>query len=386
MDEGQYDTKCDVWSLGITCIELAERKPPLYNMNAMSALYHIAQNDSPSLSNAQPWSDEFRQFVAQCLKKQPQDRPSAVELLGHEFIIKLNDRKTLIALIRKTKELVRDLDNLQYRKMKKIIMAENSSSTSSGSNTNNTGSASNNDQTNMLLNESSSSLTPSKTGNQEKTNTRLNRNNGSTSSSNDEMLSRSTQFNNYNNNKTNDYDDFYDNIEDSNNNDNDNKTNDSSLTEENEDTPTNNLNLIDSLVDMTEKVSLELNMKNSDSKYFLSSNNSNSNTSNNNASILSSDFNNDSSFMNSNTNMNAVPGGRFSLSSQNSFHSTQSQLVMLNNNNNNKGQPLIQLSSNQASMVASPHSARSASIISNKEIINLGDSLKRRVRKIFFLF
>lgn len=49
MDEGQYDGKVDVWSLGITCIELAERKPPYFNMNAMSALYHIAQNEAPSL-------------------------------------------------------------------------------------------------------------------------------------------------------------------------------------------------------------------------------------------------------------------------------------------------------------------------------------------------
>ncbi|XP_078741501.1 serine/threonine-protein kinase TAO1-A-like, partial [Lampetra fluviatilis] len=49
MDEGQYDSKVDVWSLGITCIELAERKPPLFNMNAMSALYHIAQNEPPTL-------------------------------------------------------------------------------------------------------------------------------------------------------------------------------------------------------------------------------------------------------------------------------------------------------------------------------------------------
>lgn len=51
MDEGQYDGKVDVWSLGITCIELAERKPPLFNMNAMSALYHIAQNESPTLQS-----------------------------------------------------------------------------------------------------------------------------------------------------------------------------------------------------------------------------------------------------------------------------------------------------------------------------------------------
>ena len=55
MDEGQYDNKVDIWSLGITCIELAERKPPLFHMNAMSALYHIAQRDSPTLKDKEHW-------------------------------------------------------------------------------------------------------------------------------------------------------------------------------------------------------------------------------------------------------------------------------------------------------------------------------------------
>uniref|UniRef100_A0AAX7T186 Serine/threonine-protein kinase TAO3 n=1 Tax=Astatotilapia calliptera TaxID=8154 RepID=A0AAX7T186_ASTCA len=80
MDEGQYEGKVDIWSLGITCIELAERKPPLFNMNAMSALYHIAQNDSPTLQSNE-WSDLFRSFVDYCLLKIPQDRPSSGELL-----------------------------------------------------------------------------------------------------------------------------------------------------------------------------------------------------------------------------------------------------------------------------------------------------------------
>lgn len=69
MDEGQYDGKVDVWSLGITCIELAERKPPYFNMNAMSALYHIAQNESPTLSSSE-WSDVFKHFVEACLQVQ----------------------------------------------------------------------------------------------------------------------------------------------------------------------------------------------------------------------------------------------------------------------------------------------------------------------------
>ena len=55
MDEGQYDGRVDVWSLGITCIELAETRPPLFHMNAMSALYHIAQSDPPSFKEEDKW-------------------------------------------------------------------------------------------------------------------------------------------------------------------------------------------------------------------------------------------------------------------------------------------------------------------------------------------
>ncbi|XP_053135796.1 serine/threonine-protein kinase TAO3 isoform X5 [Hemicordylus capensis] len=123
MDEGQYDGKVDVWSLGITCIELAERKPPLFNMNAMSALYHIAQNDSPTLQSSE-WTDSFRGFVDYCLQKIPQERPSSAELLRHEFVRCERPPRVLIDLIQRTKDAVRELDNLQYRKMKKILFQE----------------------------------------------------------------------------------------------------------------------------------------------------------------------------------------------------------------------------------------------------------------------
>ncbi|XP_073421570.1 serine/threonine-protein kinase TAO1-B-like [Dendrobates tinctorius] len=123
MDEGQYDGKVDVWSLGITCIELAERKPPLFNMNAMSALYHIAQNESPTLQSSE-WSDYFRNFVDSCLQKIPQDRPTSEELLKHMFVLRERPETVLIDLIQRTKDAVRELDNLQYRKMKKLLFQE----------------------------------------------------------------------------------------------------------------------------------------------------------------------------------------------------------------------------------------------------------------------
>lgn len=124
MDEGQYDGKVDVWSLGITCIELAERKPPYFNMNAMSALYHIAQNDPPSLSTANEWSNDFRHFVDSCLKKNSYERPTSSQAVTYDFIVKSRPRNVILDLINRTKTAVRELDNLNYRKMKKILMIE----------------------------------------------------------------------------------------------------------------------------------------------------------------------------------------------------------------------------------------------------------------------
>ncbi|XP_018024808.1 serine/threonine-protein kinase Tao isoform X2 [Hyalella azteca] len=126
MDEGQYDGKVDVWSLGITCIELAERKPPYFNMNAMSALYHIAQNDPPKLQSAE-WSRDFQQFVESCLQKSPPDRPTSARLLSHEFIHRHRSSHIILDLIARTKKAVREFDHLNYRKMKKILLYDTES-------------------------------------------------------------------------------------------------------------------------------------------------------------------------------------------------------------------------------------------------------------------
>ncbi|XP_064331503.1 serine/threonine-protein kinase TAO2-like [Phalacrocorax carbo] len=102
MDEGRYDGKADVWSLGITCIELAERKPPLFNMNAMSALYHIAQSEAPALPEGR-WSELFRQFVASCLQKPPPQRPPSRLLLQHPFLLRPRPPGVVARLLRRAR-------------------------------------------------------------------------------------------------------------------------------------------------------------------------------------------------------------------------------------------------------------------------------------------
>uniref|UniRef100_A0A8C2Q850 Serine/threonine-protein kinase TAO3 n=1 Tax=Cyprinus carpio TaxID=7962 RepID=A0A8C2Q850_CYPCA len=112
MDEGQYEGKVDVWSLGITCIELGE-------------CVHVVELNISSVFLFFPlMSDAFRSFVDYCLLKLPQDRPSSAELLRHEFVRRERPPRVLIDLIQRTKDAVRELDNLQYRKMKKILYQE----------------------------------------------------------------------------------------------------------------------------------------------------------------------------------------------------------------------------------------------------------------------
>ncbi|CAF3404350.1 unnamed protein product [Rotaria sp. Silwood1] len=137
MENGQYDGKVDIWSLGITCIELAERKPPLFNMNPMSALYHIAQNDPPTLmikNENQPtnpsYTNDFILFIAMCLQKNPNKRPTANELHETSFIKSNSNRDILINLIRRTKEAVKEFDNIRYRRMKKVLMDNEEQNTS----------------------------------------------------------------------------------------------------------------------------------------------------------------------------------------------------------------------------------------------------------------
>jgi len=81
-----YDHKADIWSLGITAIEMAETKPPHYEINPLRVIFVIPNRPPPSLKQPADWSDSFRDFITQCLRKNPNDRPNALELLSHPFI------------------------------------------------------------------------------------------------------------------------------------------------------------------------------------------------------------------------------------------------------------------------------------------------------------
>jgi serine/threonine protein kinase len=94
IQEAQYDCKADLWSLGITALELAEGEPPLAHMHPMRAIFLIPNRAPPELREPSEYSPAFRDFLAVCLKKDPQERASAEDLLRHPFIARNVDRLT----------------------------------------------------------------------------------------------------------------------------------------------------------------------------------------------------------------------------------------------------------------------------------------------------
>ncbi|XP_076617669.1 TRAF2 and NCK interacting kinase b isoform X7 [Chaetodon auriga] len=115
--DATYDFKSDLWSLGITAIEMAEGAPPLCDMHPMRALFLIPRNPAPRLKSKK-WSKKFQSFIESCLVKSHSQRPSTEQLLKHPFIRDLpNERQVRIQLkdhIDRTKKRRGERDETEY--------------------------------------------------------------------------------------------------------------------------------------------------------------------------------------------------------------------------------------------------------------------------------
>eukprot|EP00824_Muranothrix_gubernata_P024162 TRINITY_DN6918_c0_g1_i2.p1 TRINITY_DN6918_c0_g1~~TRINITY_DN6918_c0_g1_i2.p1 ORF type:complete len:379 (-),score=80.67 TRINITY_DN6918_c0_g1_i2:42-1178(-) len=106
IQEAEHDSKADIWSLGITAIELAETVPPHSDVHPMRAIFMIPSRPPPILSTPDDWSEEFRDFIAACLVKDPSKRPSAEVLLNHPFVTKSKGQPVLQELVERSMELI----------------------------------------------------------------------------------------------------------------------------------------------------------------------------------------------------------------------------------------------------------------------------------------
>ncbi|KAK1168629.1 traf2 and NCK-interacting protein kinase-like isoform X4 [Acipenser oxyrinchus oxyrinchus] len=115
--DATYDFKSDLWSLGITAIEMAEGAPPLCDMHPMRALFLIPRNPAPRLKSKK-WSKKFQTFIDSCLVKNHGQRPSTEQLLKHPFIRdQTNERQVRIQLkdhIDRTKKKRGEKDETEY--------------------------------------------------------------------------------------------------------------------------------------------------------------------------------------------------------------------------------------------------------------------------------
>jgi p21-activated kinase 1 len=104
----EYGPKVDIWSLGIMAIEMIEGEPPYLNQNPLKALYLIATNGTPTIANPEALSSVFSDYLAKTLEVDAEKRPTASELLQHQFFKQCEPLRTLSPLIKAAREIAKN--------------------------------------------------------------------------------------------------------------------------------------------------------------------------------------------------------------------------------------------------------------------------------------
>ncbi|XP_044027185.1 serine/threonine-protein kinase 3 isoform X1 [Siniperca chuatsi] len=112
-----YNCVADIWSLGITSIEMAEGKPPYADIHPMRAIFMIPTNPPPTFRKPELWSDDFTDFVKKCLVKNPEQRATATQLLQHPFISQAKPVTILRDLITEAMEMKAKRQQEQQREL-----------------------------------------------------------------------------------------------------------------------------------------------------------------------------------------------------------------------------------------------------------------------------
>ncbi|KAI7869490.1 kinase-like domain-containing protein [Spinellus fusiger] len=103
----EHGPKVDVWSLGIMAIEMIEGEPPYLHENALRALYLIATNGTPHLQHPDALSEALASFLQMSLCVDSVLRPSSEQLLEHAFLQKAEPTRSLVPLIKASRDLRR---------------------------------------------------------------------------------------------------------------------------------------------------------------------------------------------------------------------------------------------------------------------------------------